>query len=227
MMLMARDDAFARSIHHDAAVMVIAQLGQSLDGRIATPTGSSKYINGTGALDHLHRLRASVDAVIVGVATVIADDPLLTVRRVQGANPARVIIDPNGRMPHSARLLHDGAAPVYVIRSTCTKPVPGARVVTTESDGQGCCPRAILRALSEMGLRRVLVEGGAFTVSRFIEAGAVDRLHLLVAPVILGSGKPGLALPPIDRVSEAMRPKTRVVPLEGGDVLFDCDLRQT
>ncbi len=225
-MLMARDDVVAPFLQQDASVSVIAQLGQSLDGRIATPTGSSKYINGSGALDHLHRLRAAVDAVIVGVATVIADDPQLTVRRVPGRNPARVVIDPNGRMPHGARLLHDGAAPVHVIRSACDEPVPGANVIVMDSSGQGCCPRAILAVLAGLGLRRVLIEGGAFTVSRFIEAGAVDRLHLLVAPVILGSGKPGIALPPIDRVSEAMRPRIRVVPLEGGDVLFDCDLRQ-
>src|SRR5690554_2848286 len=70
--------------------IVIAQIGQSLDGRIATPTGQSRYINGACALDHLHRLRAQADAVLVGVGTVIADDPALTVRRVEGKNPARV-----------------------------------------------------------------------------------------------------------------------------------------
>jgi len=74
---------------------VIAQLGQSLDGRIATLSGDSKYINGASALDHLHRLRARVDAVVVGVGTVVADDPLLTVRRAGGRNPARVVLDPN------------------------------------------------------------------------------------------------------------------------------------
>src|ERR1044071_4782095 len=77
---------------------VIAQLGQSLDGRIATLSGDSKYINSASALDHLHRLRAQVDAVVVGVGTVVADDPQLTVRRVAGRSPARVVIDPRGRM---------------------------------------------------------------------------------------------------------------------------------
>ncbi|MEL6128139.1 MAG: RibD family protein, partial [Pseudomonadota bacterium] len=79
--------------------VVVAQLGQTLDGRIATVTGASKYINGHSALDHLHRLRAHVDAVVVGVGTAIADDPQLTVRRVDGQSPARVVIDPRGRMP--------------------------------------------------------------------------------------------------------------------------------
>jgi diaminohydroxyphosphoribosylaminopyrimidine deaminase / 5-amino-6-(5-phosphoribosylamino)uracil reductase len=81
---------------------VVAQLGQSLDGRIATVTGDSKYINGEAALDHLHAIRAHVDAVVVGIGTVIADDPQLTVRRAEGRNPARVIIDPRGRLPHDA-----------------------------------------------------------------------------------------------------------------------------
>src|SRR5262245_56335262 len=98
--------------------LVIAQLGQSLDGRIATPTGASKYINGPIALDFLHHLRARVDAVVVGVSTVIADDPLLTVRRVPGQSPARIVIDPRGRMPEGAKCLSCDAAPTYVIRHT-------------------------------------------------------------------------------------------------------------
>src|SRR5437763_1488944 len=86
-------------------LMVVAQLGQSLDGRIATESGHSHYINGLEGLAHLHRLRALVDAVVVGVGTVIADDPQLTVRRVSGPQPARVVIDPSGRLPGSARVL--------------------------------------------------------------------------------------------------------------------------
>ena len=75
-------------------MIAVGQIGQSLDGRIATPTGHSHYINGPAGLDHLHRLRALVDAVLVGVGTAIADDPQLTVRRVAGPNPARVVLDP-------------------------------------------------------------------------------------------------------------------------------------
>ena len=85
--------------------MVVGQFGQSIDGRIATVTGHSKYINGTAGLAHLHRLRALVDAVVVGIGTAVADDPQLTVRRVAGPSPARVVIDPSGRLPATARLL--------------------------------------------------------------------------------------------------------------------------
>src|SRR5450755_3550683 len=85
-------------------LVVVAQIGQSLDGRVATETGHSHYINGPAGLAHLHRLRALVDAVVVGVGTALADDPQLTVRRVSGPHPARVIIDPGGRLPAGARM---------------------------------------------------------------------------------------------------------------------------
>src|SRR5450631_2525943 len=88
-------------------LVVVGQIGQSLDGRIATESGHSKYINGPAGLDHLHRLRALVDAVVIGVGTALADDPLLTVRRVSGAQPARVIVDPKGRLPVSAKVFTD------------------------------------------------------------------------------------------------------------------------
>jgi diaminohydroxyphosphoribosylaminopyrimidine deaminase/5-amino-6-(5-phosphoribosylamino)uracil reductase len=205
--------------------LAIAQLGQSLDGRIATPTGASKYINGPVALDILHHLRARVDAVVVGVGTVIADDPLLTVRRVPGRSPARVIIDPNGRMPPNAQCIFSDTAPTYVIRpkGNCDSSPCEALYVPRAPGGME--PHAIIAALAARGMHRILVEGGAYTVSRFLAAAALDRLYVLVAPVLLGSGRPGLELPPIDQLSEALRPHTRSYSLEGGDVLFDCQLK--
>ncbi|WP_205042199.1 RibD family protein [Rhodoligotrophos defluvii] len=206
---------------------VVAQLGQSMDGRIATVTGASRYINGSAALDHLHRLRARVDAVIVGVGTVIADDPQLTVRRVKGPTPTRVIIDPRGRVPAGARCLCDGAAPVLIV-TACGRQEPQAAraaAVPLPLYGGQFDPHQIVAALAARGFRRLLVEGGAKTVSSFIAAGAVDRLHLLVAPVIIGSGVSGLNLPPIATLEEALRPHMVAHPLPSGDVLFDCDLR--
>lgn len=205
---------------------VVAQLGQSLDGRIATPTGESRWINKDAALDHVHRLRAAVDAVVVGVGTVIADDPLLNVRRVEGRHPARVVIDPSGRLPATARCL-DGADGVR--RLVVGSPVKGMpagveAIPLARRDGR-LDPCEIAAQLFAAGLKRLLIEGGAWTVSAFIDARAVDRLHVLVAPVILGSGKTGLCLAPITRLAQAHRPVTRVHVLSDGDVLFDCDLR--
>src|ERR671912_22100 len=112
---------------------VVAQLGQSLDGRIATPTGASRYINGTCALDHLHRLRAQVHAVVVGVGTVIADDPMLTVRRVPGRNPARVFIDPHGRLPEAAHCVRSASAPRIAVRATASPTLPGVVEIVIEA----------------------------------------------------------------------------------------------
>lgn len=206
-------------------LMVIGQIGQSLDGRIATPSGHSHYINGPDGLIHLHRLRALVDAVVVGVGTAVADDPQLTVRRVAGAHPARVIIDPNGRLPPGARALTADSVRRLVVaakQSSAKHPADIERIVLPARNGQ-IEPAAILSALAARGMRRVLVEGGAGTISRFLEAGCLDRLHIVVAPIILGAGRASLALAPVERVEHALRPRTRAHML-GGEVLFDCDL---
>jgi riboflavin-specific deaminase-like protein len=206
--------------------VVVAQLGQTLDGRIATVTGASKYISGREALKHLHRLRASVDAVVVGVGTVIADDPLLTVRFAEGRSPTRVVIDPRGRMPADARMLHDGAGPVIVACGPDAPTPPGVSTLRMEigADG-GFAPEALVTALGARGMRRILVEGGAETLSRFLDCGRIDLLHILVAPMILGSGKPGLKLRPVSELSDALRPRTEVHMFDDGDVLFACDMR--
>jgi riboflavin-specific deaminase-like protein len=206
--------------------VVVAQLGQTLDGRIATVTGASKYISGTEALKHLHRLRASVDAVVVGVGTVVADDPLLTVRYAEGSSPTRVVIDPRGRLSANARMLHDGSAPVLVVCGPDAPTPEGAEALRLPlgPDG-GFTPDALVAALGERGMRRILIEGGADTLSRFIDSGRIDILHVLVAPMILGSGKPCLSLRPVAELSDALRPRTQVHVFDDGDVLFACDLR--
>jgi riboflavin-specific deaminase-like protein len=206
-------------------VMVVGQLGQSLDGRVATPTGHSHYINGPAGLAHLHRLRALVDAVVIGIGTALADDPQLTVRRVSGPQPARVVIDPGGRLPQSARLLaNDGVRRMILTAEDARPKLPeGVEIVELPiSDGQ-IAPSAILAALAKRDLRRILIEGGADTVSRFLSAGCLDRLHVVVAPIVLGSGRVGLNLPPIERADQALRAPMHVHRLDD-EVLFDCDL---
>lgn len=205
-------------------LVVVGQVGQSLDGRIATTTGHSHYISGPAGLAHLHRLRALVDAVVVGVGTGLADDPQLTVRHVAGPDPARVVIDPRGRLAPAARLLaNDGARRIVVIAEGARCELPGVEVIALPSTGGVIAPAAILAGLAELGLRRVLVEGGPCTLSRFLAAGCLDRLHVVVAPIILGDGPPGFSLGPIDRVEQALRPPMRIHRLDG-EVLFDCDL---
>ena len=221
---------------------VIAQAGQSLDGRIATASGHSHYVTGPQDVRRLHRLRALVDAVIVGAGTVDADDPRLTVREADGENPVRVVIDPGGRLDPSRRVFRDGAAPTVVIRRRGMQG-PGKRAAEREAPararrapGRGTVielpagpagtiePRDVLAALRDRGHRRFLIEGGGVTVSRFLAAGAVDRLHVAVAPLLIGSGRPAFTLAPIATLEEAIRPACRVFRL-GDDVLFDLDLR--
>ncbi|MEO1711289.1 MAG: RibD family protein [Pseudomonadota bacterium] len=212
---------------------VIAQLGQSLDGRIATRTGDSRWINGAEALDVLHLIRATVDAVVVGAGTVVADNPQLNVRRVPdrrtGPPPARVTIDPNGRLDVGAKwLANDGARRVSLVRVDTAPRVraacsaPGVEPLPVPLTDNRFAPDDILAVLKTAGFGSVLIEGGAATVSHFLDAGMIDRLALLIGPVIIGSGQQGIDLSPIDKLAGALRPTTHPLPLAGGDVLIDC-----
>ncbi|MDR3373427.1 MAG: RibD family protein [Ancalomicrobiaceae bacterium] len=204
--------------------LVVGQLGQSLDGRIATPSGASRGISGDAALDHLHRIRALVDAVIVGAGTVVADNPRLTTRRIAGRSPARVLIDPNGRSSRQAHWLTSGDV-ARIVFSDCGDGWPTDVIRIPSPDGDGRFPPAmIIETLGLLGWKKLLVEGGARTVSQFLDAGALHRLHITVAPVILGSGPAGLDLHPIDLLNEARRPRVGLHILGDGNVLYDCDL---
>jgi riboflavin-specific deaminase-like protein len=206
-------------------LMVVGQFGQSIDARIATASGDSRYINGTAGLAHLHRLRALMDAVLIGVGTANMDDPQLTVRRVSGPSPARVIVDPSGRLPATAKVLEpDGIRRLVITRAGApSKFPPGVEIAALpESDGH-IAPAAILAALAERGFRRILIEGGANTVSRFLEARCLDRLHVMIAPIIIGAGPSSVTLPPIARVEQALRAPIRAHVL-GEELLVDCDL---
>lgn len=200
---------------------VIGQLGQSLDGRIATPNGHSHYLNSPEGIIHLHRLRALADAVIVGAGTVVADDPRLTVRLVSGLNPARVAIDPTGRLPATARLFADDGARRFVVQASDRPRPAGVTSITLAGHDGLLDPHDIVAALAKHGLRRLLIEGGGRTVSTFLAAAALNRLHVCVAPLVIGSGPVGIALPPVDRLEDALRPATSIHRL-GDDVLFDC-----
>lgn len=217
----------------DGAPWVIGQLGQSIDGCVATHTGDSNFVGGPQSLRHLHRLRALCDAVIVGAGTVAADDPQLTTRHVEGAHPTRVVIDPALRLPPTARVYTDGQAPTLVVCEARLRAAAHARhgarnVIALDSalNAPGSLdPADIVAALHQRGLQVLLVEGGGVTVSRFLARGCLDRLHLAVSPVLIGGGRPGLQLPAgSGALGDCQRPVGRVFHL-GVDVLWDLDLR--
>jgi len=205
--------------------LAVAHIGQSLDGRIATENGESRWITGEADLLHCHRMRALADAVLVGARTVRADDPQLTVRRCAGDNPYRVVIDPELSLTGRHGVFRDGAAPTLVIAARehgdRQGEAHGCEILGVPRVGGTLDVSAIRTALGDRGLSIVFVEGGGITISHFLEAGCLHRLQITVAPIIIGSGGPGVAFPglPLDR---ALRPRIRRFDL-GGDTLFDCD----
>lgn len=238
-------DARQARTRSDARPWVLAQLGQSLDGCVATAAGDSYFVTGAHSLLHLHRLRALCDAVLVGAGTVAVDDPQLTTRRVPGPHPVRVVLDPAARLDGSARVLRDGAAPTLWLCDSRHAPAARARLAAGAAEAAAEAAAEILAvdglldaadpargphlaraftALAARGLKVILVEGGGVTVSRCLQAGVLDRLHLVIAPVIIGAGRRGLQHPGPARMADCLRPPTRRLAL-GEDMLWDLDLR--
>ncbi len=207
--------------------LTVAHLGQSLDGRIATVNGASCYVTGPENLTHLHRMRAMCDAIAVGAGTVECDDPQLTTRRVPGPNPVRVILDPRRRLAADHGVFQDQAAPTLLIcgEELTDQAGPGrAGIVGVPRHGRYLNLRPAIQQLHARGLFGIFVEGGGLTVSAFLEQGLLDRLQIAVAPLIIGSGRPGITLPVIQDLSQGLRPRHRRYVM-GEDVLFDCRLR--
>ena len=199
-------------------VDVTLKLATSLDGRIATESGESKWITGEAARAEGHRLRALHDAILVGVETVLADDPELTVR-VPGAEgqPVRVVLDSTLRTPPTARL----AAPNTLILTTVDpRPVGEAEIVRLAYSGRPE-PDVVLDRLGERGIASVLIEGGGQVAASFLRAGLVNRLEWFRAPILLGGeGRPCVAALALAKLSEA--PKFRRLSAEAvGDDLWE------
>lgn len=227
-----QDDSLLHALYGPLCAMrrrgstyVVGHLAQSLDGRIATTCGVSRWLSGDEDLLHTHRMRAIADAVLVGASTVQHDDPQLTVRLCAGEHPVRVILDPERRLDGSQKVFTDGQAPTLLLvaadrigrEAACGQ----AEVIPISRGAQGLDPFEIRRVLAQRGLHWLFVEGGGITVSRFLAAGALDRLQITVAPVIMGSGRPSLVLPEIHDLAHSLRPRTRRF-LLGEDTMIEC-----
>lgn len=161
-----QNEVFLHGIAHTRPFMVL-KAAVSIDGRIAAADGTSRWLTGEQTRTHAHRLRADVDAVLVGSGTVLADDPLLTVRLpgYEGPQPLRVVLDRRGRVPPTARVLDDSAPSLPL----------------------DCDLAQVAKELWDRGVRSVLVEGGAGVASALLDDGLVDKLVVHVAPLLLGA----------------------------------------
>jgi diaminohydroxyphosphoribosylaminopyrimidine deaminase / 5-amino-6-(5-phosphoribosylamino)uracil reductase len=211
------------------APLAVGHLGQSIDGYIATGSGDSYYVTGPENIVHLHRMRALCDAVVVGAATIRDDDPRLTARLAEGENPVRVVLDPARRLERTRSVFVDGAAPTLLVCDEARIDAGEDRVGEAELVGVPCLAgrldlAAVVSRLRARGLNAIFIEGGGLTVSGFLEAGLLDRLHVAIAPLVIGRGRPGLRLPASEPLAACLRPAHRAFAM-GADVLFDCDLR--
>lgn len=207
---------------------MLGRIAQSLDGRIATASGASRWISGHADILHTHRLRALSDAVVVGAGTVRADDPQLTTREVEGGSPIRVVLDTNRRLDESYRVFREKPETLLF----CAEDVPGpnqlgrAPVLRLPRSGRGARHSLPDRGTRGRSLRRIFVEGGGITISRFLAAGALDRLHVTIAPLLLGSGIPAFTLPQAAAPADGLRFEWSVHRL-GADILVDIPLYRT
>ncbi len=210
---------------------VVLKYAQTLDGRIATRTGDSKWISGEPERRVSHALRAACDAVMVGIRTVLADDPQLTVRMVPGASPLRVVLDSILRIPTDAQILAGTASTLVVTteRSSADRRRElrdrGVGVRVVERDRlRGVDLSAALSLLRSTGVRSLLVEGGAAVITSFLRARLADRVIVGIAPKIVGSGTEAVGDLSTMRVSDGLQLSDRSVHALGDDVVMAGDL---
>ena len=215
-------DLYGPLARRDLGPVTVGQIGQSLDGRVATVTGDARDVSGPDGLAHLHRMRALVDGVVIGVRTALHDSSRLTVRLCEGPNPDRIVIDPQGRLPDDAPALRDDGARRFVIQAVDRARPNGVQVIRLDRHKNQLDPAEISARLRAEGLHSLLIEGGGITIARFLEAGLLTRLQVAIAPLLIGGGPQGLTLPsPSAELANALRPQMRAFSL-GSDVLFDC-----
>jgi diaminohydroxyphosphoribosylaminopyrimidine deaminase/5-amino-6-(5-phosphoribosylamino)uracil reductase len=197
---------------------VTLKLATSLDGRIATASGESKWITGEPARLEGHRLRAAHDAILVGIETVLADDPQLTAR-LPGRpvdQPMRVILDSRLRTPQDAQAVAAGA---LILTAADPRPVGEATVEKVDVEAGRPAPAAVLAAIGRRGARSVLIEGGGQVAAAFLRKGLVDRIEWFRSSILLGGeGRPCVAALQLARLSEAPRFRRLAVAPCGDDL---------
>jgi diaminohydroxyphosphoribosylaminopyrimidine deaminase / 5-amino-6-(5-phosphoribosylamino)uracil reductase len=191
---------------------VTLKLAATLDGKVAAPDGTSRWITGEAARAEVHELRRRADAIMVGSGTVLADDPLLTYRgNTDVRQPVRIVLDSEGRVPRTSKVFNDDAETVVYTRED----VPA-------SEG-GVDLDAVLADLAERGICHVLVEGGPTLAASLVEQGLVDRLRLYLAPKLIGGDAPGLLSNGVKTIADAWRLSIIDVRRVGDDICIEAE----
>lgn len=212
---------------------VLCKVASTLDGRIATRTGASRWITSEEARAEVHELRSAFDAVLVGVGTVREDDPRLTARLPGARNPVRIVLDSRLEVTPDARLFAENGRTLVACVEPCDERraerlrAAGAEILACRPTAEGRVDLAdLLSRLGAMGIVSVLVEGGASVFSSFLESGRVDRLLLYLAPKIFGGGPTWATAPVAETVEEALGFSLRSIRAIGPDVRLELDARK-
>ena len=197
----------------------IAQIGQSLDGKIALNNGNSHYINERESIIYLHCLRSISDGVLVGVNTIIKDDPFLTTRKIMGANPIRLIIDPSLKLTNKYNIFKDNNKNIIFTNSSKRKKLNNTTILKFPKKNFTLSISKYLRTTS---LKTILIEGGPTTLSHFIEHKLINYMQFIISPTIIGSGIDSLKLKPITNLKNAIRVKNSINKL-GKEIIVTLD----
>ena len=211
---------------------VTLKIAQTIDGRIATSTGHARWITSKPARKEAHRIRANNDAILVGIGTVLADNPQLNVRLVKGNNPVRIVLDSNLKIPFTSQLLNDEFVHQTIIATSSNNmekldhiKKTGAHIWQIEKDNNGHVSlKALLKKIGQARMSSVMVEGGAEIFTSFIKEKLADRIVFLLAPKILGAGKNAIGDLGINLVDDCIRLKNIKTKKMGEDLLIDADI---
>ena len=197
----------------------IGQIGQSLDAKIALNNGNSHYINEKESITYLHCLRSISDGVLVGVNTIIKDNPLLTTRKIKGQNPTRLIIDPSLKLTNKYKIFRDKNTNIIFTTSNKTKNLNNTTIVKLPKKD---FTLGVYKFLKKSSLRYILIEGGPTTLSHFIEQNLINYMQFIISPTLIGSGINSVKLKPITNLKKAIRRKSNFAKL-GKEIVATLD----
>ena len=215
--------------------LVTLKFAQSLDGRIATKTGRSQWISSPKALRLAHKLRSVHDGVLVGIGTILVDDPSLTVRLVKGKNPRRIVVDGRLRIPLTAKVLNDEGVDKTVIvatekanrRKAQGLKNLGAEILWAAKNQRGEVDmKDLLEKLGRMGITSVLVEGGAKIITSFLRERLADKIVIMIAPKLIGEGIEAVGNLETRDLNEALRISKMKTRRLGEDIVTEGHLQK-